>query len=1047
MASRKKTSKQPTTTKTETLVFDASRVAATHTYLALAAFSSALCLGCVLHYKKIVKNGIAGYPEEWFPSVSATIGDWYPERNVFQILIAMTSGPRFSLVFLQYFLNRTLRSSLPVWIFLAGIIRTLACGGWVYITSNDDHDLHDVLMITYIISNVPWMLGGVVCTPVGHTKARRRRQLIATAFFASIVPMVYFFIQHKVHKIPGAYTRYSFFEWGLILMDVFYDSIAELDFRASNLKIALGVSLDANSRHTSMYYQPHHLVQSSSSVPESVGAAPASDANIVVSANISESGERQNHWTFALSVLLPDLRSVVSFAADVYLSYLFWSIVTSLITTLFYFSVWELGLSGSEAALFILLSPALLGITTLRDWAVTRWGRVTLRTLSLVGLLAYKLDDPVQRLYAVIAGNATVLVSQVADWTACENAYQGLLLGVGLIMSSLSKHANHSNNPVWPMVNYETGGYNKTGLILAVCALIELCTRPCTRVAIASPCPKASQPDKTAIPCKDAPHAWLPPTVALGSLFFTLHCMFTDSSTIIAWSWTGYEDGQPKGPLPHLYGSLTLLAQCLGLLVPALLPLPVLSVMLTHPVWFMYGCSSAFVMYRFRDWTGFLGGLNFAIFCMSILPSVLSQAAVGQGSKAGRRFFTVFFVACMFYLANVWTVAYAFVPGGVYLRERTDLVLIVQLAALSSAFKWPWRRFSQLRPSLHLPGLTTTYVRHLLGIFSLISVLVTIYRWPAIGPRPFKAGTGIFNAGIWTVHFGIDNVGHDSQRRIRDVIRQVFQRSCLGGVGSFGGRDMQLDIVGLLESDLHRTVYGNRDLTRVAAEELGYYVDLGPGPNMHTWGAALLSKFPIIHSFHHLLPSPNGELAPAIEAILDIYGTEVTVIVSHNGQEEDPLDRELQSKELARIMAKSYPRPVVFLGYVVTKPLASRPAPYDILVNDGLVYDIDPQDWDRWCEYILYRGLYRTAYARVSRGIVTDTELQIGQFVVPKRGFKLTNQTEDSRLLRSWKEDVREEHWFPMEYYGNDREGGVNGHYYHVFNTPLYYRLPEGAVV
>jgi len=40
--------------------------------------------------------------------------------------------------------------------------------------------------------------------------------------------------------------------------------------------------------------------------------------------------------------------------------------------------------------------------------------------------------------------------------------------------------------------------------------------------------------------------------------------------------------------------------------------------------------------------------------------------------------------------------------------------------------------------------------------------------------------------------------------------------------------------------------------------------------------------------------------------------------------EQDALDRELQSRELARIMAKSYPRPVVFLGYVVTKPHAHR---------------------------------------------------------------------------------------------------------------------------
>lgn len=61
-------------------------------------------------------------------------------------------------------------------------------------------------------------------------------------------------------------------------------------------------------------------------------------------------------------------------------------------------------------------------------------------------------------------------------------------------------------------------------------------------------------------------------------------------------------------------------------------------------------------------------------------------------------------------------------------------------------------------------------------------------------------------------------------------------------------------------------------------------VDIGPGPNSHTWGAVLLSKFPIISTKHHLLPSPHGELAPAIEAILDVFGNEVLVVVAHNGQ-------------------------------------------------------------------------------------------------------------------------------------------------------------------
>jgi len=40
----------------------------------IGAFVGSLVTGIALHYKKIVKNEYYGYPQEWFPSVSATIG-------------------------------------------------------------------------------------------------------------------------------------------------------------------------------------------------------------------------------------------------------------------------------------------------------------------------------------------------------------------------------------------------------------------------------------------------------------------------------------------------------------------------------------------------------------------------------------------------------------------------------------------------------------------------------------------------------------------------------------------------------------------------------------------------------------------------------------------------------------------------------------------------------------------------------------------------------------------------------------------------------------
>jgi hypothetical protein len=191
---------------------------------------------------------------------------------------------------MQYYCHKSERSSLPGWVFVSGIIRTLACGGWVYITSTDDHDAHDIFMISYIVFNVPWMLGGVACTPCNRISIRRRRwanccengsqlynvlmslenvlpwrELICcqmwfllnvSSFFATLIPLGYFFVQHKIHRIPGgsyspsihtflpyslslAYTHYAFFEWALIFLDILFDSVTELEFKEAQLKVEI----------------------------------------------------------------------------------------------------------------------------------------------------------------------------------------------------------------------------------------------------------------------------------------------------------------------------------------------------------------------------------------------------------------------------------------------------------------------------------------------------------------------------------------------------------------------------------------------------------------------------------------------------------------------------------------------------------------------------------------------------------------------------------------------------------------------------------------
>lgn len=52
----------------------------------------------------------------------------------------------------------------------------------MYITSSDDHDAHDVFMITYMVCNIPWMLGGIACTAKERVGVRSRRFVFLSGY-------------------------------------------------------------------------------------------------------------------------------------------------------------------------------------------------------------------------------------------------------------------------------------------------------------------------------------------------------------------------------------------------------------------------------------------------------------------------------------------------------------------------------------------------------------------------------------------------------------------------------------------------------------------------------------------------------------------------------------------------------------------------------------------------------------------------------------------------------------------------------------------------
>jgi len=109
----------------------------------------------------------------------------------------------------------------------------------------------------------------------------------------------------------------------------------------------------------------------------------------------------------------------------IFTAYVFWSLFTALIPSLFYFSVWQLSIAGSELALFSVVSPAFLSLAipssssttrTLLDISKSRRGQVILQIISLLGIAAYLVPSPLGRLLLVSAGNIAGMMRQAPLW-------------------------------------------------------------------------------------------------------------------------------------------------------------------------------------------------------------------------------------------------------------------------------------------------------------------------------------------------------------------------------------------------------------------------------------------------------------------------------------------------------------------------------------------------------------------------------------------------------------------------------------------------------
>jgi len=246
-----------------------------------------------------------------------------------------------------------------------------------------------------------------------------------------------------------------------------------------------------------------------------------------------------------------------------------------------------------------------------------------------------------------------------------------------------------------------------------------------------------------------------------------------------------------------------------------------------------------------------------------------------------------------------------------------------------------------------------------LFVFGLVPA--TIHRL-ALAPRnvaPSNAVAGqpsVINGMIWNIHFGYDNWGRNNFYGVAEAIRE-----------------RNINVLGLLESDTTRPIMANIDIVEFLAESLNMYSDYGPSTAKNTWGCALLTSYPIASLKRIVLPSPEGELACLIDAVIIVDGEPVTVLVTHFGNTEDVLDRQLQTEGLANAARNA--TSAIALSYITDRPHSEN---YNhILTVGGLTDTTD--DLKRYCEYIFYKGLDMISFYRWNGGTLSDTEAQVGR--------------------------------------------------------------------
>ncbi|KAK3100602.1 hypothetical protein FSP39_022374 [Pinctada imbricata] len=192
----------------------------------------------------------------YLPSISSAIGGYTPQRYVWRLCIGLHAAPRFMIAAAYYSYHtqfhvgkrNDLYRTLSKLCILLHVVENFALVGLTYISSIENHGVHENLFIIFMLCSQVYMLITCIIYRWGHQSNGRIMSLKETKslrmktglFIFNVVIFllaVYLFFRHNSHCEPGVYTMFAAAEYLTVFSNIAFHYTASYDFSDCSISI------------------------------------------------------------------------------------------------------------------------------------------------------------------------------------------------------------------------------------------------------------------------------------------------------------------------------------------------------------------------------------------------------------------------------------------------------------------------------------------------------------------------------------------------------------------------------------------------------------------------------------------------------------------------------------------------------------------------------------------------------------------------------------------------------------------------------------------